>query len=124
MNDAHQRAFLQGPKAMLTDEEIAKRVKRNPEIYGGRPIIRGTRIPVWVIADGQFQGLSIDEIIDDFPDLTVEDVEAALAFIASGKYEPWELDPQLPSAGRRNAAERLSRGDSPPRPPDAGGLSF
>jgi len=67
---------------MLTDTQIATRVTRNPQVLRGKPIIRGTRIPVYLIVDFVNNGVTPAQILEDDPDLTLEDVEAALAFTA------------------------------------------
>jgi len=67
---------------MLTDTQIAARVTRNPQVLRGKPIIRGTRIPVYLIVDFVNNGVTPAQILEDDPDLTLEDVEAALAFTA------------------------------------------
>jgi uncharacterized protein (DUF433 family) len=67
---------------MLTETEIAARVTRNPQILRGKPIIRGTRVPVYLIVGFVKNGVTPAQIVDDYPDLTLEDVEAALAFAA------------------------------------------
>jgi uncharacterized protein (DUF433 family) len=46
----------------------------------GKPIIRGTRMPVYLIVDLVKGGHTPAEIVDDYPELTVEDIEAAIAF--------------------------------------------
>ena len=70
---------------MLTDTPIAARVTRNPQILRGKPIIRGTRVPVYLIVDFVTNGVTLAQIVEDYPDLTPEDVEAALAFAAQEK---------------------------------------
>lgn len=60
--------------------EIRQRIFRDPEILAGKPVIRGTRIPVYVIIDRFWNGISEAEILDDYPSLSQEDVRAALAF--------------------------------------------
>ena len=60
-----------------------ERITRNPEILGGKPIVRGTRVPVYLIVDWVASGHTPEEIVEDYPDLTVEDVEAALAYAKS-----------------------------------------
>lgn len=65
---------------MLTEIQVAARVTRNPQILSGKPIIRGTRVPVYLIVDFVNNGATPAEIVEDYPDLTLEDVEAALAF--------------------------------------------
>jgi len=62
------------------EAEIQKRIHSDPEILSGKPVVRGTRIPVYVIVDFFRSGITEAEIVDDYPDLTVEDVRAALAF--------------------------------------------
>ncbi len=53
-----------------------------PDKRGGKPCIRGLRITVDDILDYLAAGMTETEIITDFPDLTVEDIRAALAFAA------------------------------------------
>jgi uncharacterized protein (DUF433 family) len=49
----------------------------------GKPCIRGTRIAVADIFDYLGGGMSIAEVLDDFPDLTTEDIQACFAFRAA-----------------------------------------
>ena len=49
---------------------------------GGKPCIRGMRITVGDILGWLAAGMTFDEIIDDFPELTREDIQAALLFAA------------------------------------------
>lgn len=49
---------------------------------GGRPCIRGMRIRVSDILDMLASGVSMDEILEDFPDLQIEDIHACLAYAA------------------------------------------
>jgi uncharacterized protein (DUF433 family) len=62
------------------EQEIQARIVRDPEILKGKPVIRGTRIPVYVIIDLFWNGISEAEIVDDYPSLTLEDVRAALTY--------------------------------------------
>jgi len=62
--------------------ELADRITLNPEIRSGKPIIRGTRITVTDILEYLAGGMSEQEILADFPDLSLEDIRAALAFAA------------------------------------------
>jgi uncharacterized protein (DUF433 family) len=59
----------------------------NPEVCGGRPCIRDTRIEIAVILDGLAEGLSFEDIIDHYPQLTREDILAALAYAAELAHE-------------------------------------
>jgi uncharacterized protein (DUF433 family) len=53
-------------------------ITRDPEILGGRPVFRGTRVPVEVLFENLEDGLSIDEILESYPSLNREDVLACL----------------------------------------------
>ena len=65
---------------MSTPPMFEDRITRNPGIFAGKPIIKGTRVPVDLIVDFFNNGASIEEIVDDYPDLTIDDVQAALKF--------------------------------------------
>ncbi len=51
-------------------------------VCGGQPCIRGTRVYIAIILDGLAEGLSPEEIIGHYPQLTVDDIRAALAYAA------------------------------------------
>jgi uncharacterized protein (DUF433 family) len=51
----------------------------DPEIMGGTPCFRGTRVPVSVLFDNLADGLSVDEILEAWPSLKRQDVLAVLA---------------------------------------------
>jgi uncharacterized protein (DUF433 family) len=53
-----------------------------PGKMGGKPCIRGLRITVYDVLDYLAGGMTEDEILADFPDLTREDIRACLAFAA------------------------------------------
>jgi len=59
-----------------------ERIEMNPEIMTGKPVIKGTRIPVDMILRKLGAGLSVEEILDDHPRLRREDILAAQAFAA------------------------------------------
>ena len=54
-------------------------ISTDPEIMGGTPCFRGTRVPVAVLFDNLADGLSLDEILESWPSLRREDVLAVLA---------------------------------------------
>ncbi len=54
----------------------------NPNVMLGKPCIKGTRITVELIIKKLSEGASIDDIIEGYPKLTVEDIRAALAYSA------------------------------------------
>lgn len=51
-----------------------------PDLHHGDPCIRGTRIPVTVVVGSLADGMTVDEILDSYPQLTTEDVQASLAY--------------------------------------------
>jgi len=61
-------------------EDYRKRITINPEQCGGRPCIRGLRIRVIDILDLLANGLSQEQVLEEFPDLEIEDVVAALKY--------------------------------------------
>lgn len=61
-------------------EEI---ITSNPEVMGGRRVFQGTRIPIEVLFENLADGLSIDEILEDYPTLDREDVVALLKLMPS-----------------------------------------
>ena len=62
-----------------TEQELLRRTSANPEIFGGKPIIRGMRISVETILSLLAQGESVEAILADYPDLEAEDIHACLA---------------------------------------------
>ena len=62
------------------DLSILNRITANPEIFGGKPIVRGMRISVELILSLLAQGESVDAILDDYPELEPDDIRACLAY--------------------------------------------
>jgi uncharacterized protein (DUF433 family) len=58
------------------------RITTDPDVMGGVPCIRGTRMPVATVVAMIADGMSTDEIISDLPDLTPQDVTEALRYTA------------------------------------------
>ncbi len=63
-------------------EELLQRITSDPEVCGGRPCVRGTRIEVAVVLDALAEGLSTESIVDHYPSLKPVDVLAAIAYAA------------------------------------------
>jgi uncharacterized protein (DUF433 family) len=59
---------------------VESRVTANPEVRSSHPTIRGTRITVWDILGWLGSGLKEREILEDYPELAPEDIQAALQF--------------------------------------------
>lgn len=58
------------------------RIEINPKIMMGKPIIKGTRIPLYVILNLLAEGYNFEEIIKEYPDLTRQDILAAIEYAA------------------------------------------
>lgn len=61
------------------------RIVADPAVLGGKPIVRGTRVAVYLIVDWVASGHTPEEIVEDYPDLTIEDVEAALEYAGTAE---------------------------------------
>ncbi len=60
--------------------ELMARITADPKQYGGRPCIRGMRIRVSDVLDLLANDLSPEQIVEEMPDLELEDVRASLRF--------------------------------------------
>jgi uncharacterized protein (DUF433 family) len=61
-------------------EEIADRIVIDPDVMVGKPVIKGTRIPVYIIVEFVANGMTEKEILKEYPQLKKEDVKAALLY--------------------------------------------
>lgn len=62
-------------------DETRRRIVCDPELLHGEPCIRGTRIPVSIIV-ASLADLSMDRLLAEYPQLTREDIQAALRYAA------------------------------------------
>ena len=62
--------------------DYRERISIDPEIRSGKPCVKGTRIAVADVFDYLGGGMSIAEVLEDFPDLTEEDIRACFAYAA------------------------------------------
>jgi len=61
-------------------EKLLKRISINPEICFGKPCIRGHRIWVSLVLDLLASGMSVDDVLKDYPQLQPEDIYACIAY--------------------------------------------
>lgn len=61
---------------------VTDRIEINPAVMLGKPVIRGTRIPVELILRKLSEGATETDLLDAYPRLTPEDIRAALAYAA------------------------------------------
>ena len=63
-----------------TRKQLLRRISINPNVCFGKPCIRGTRIWVSLILDFLANGASMEELLEEYPQLTKEDIYAAIAY--------------------------------------------
>jgi len=61
-------------------DDLLERITINPDIFNGKPIIRGLRIKVENMLALLDQGVTMQEILEDFPDMELNDIKACLAY--------------------------------------------
>ncbi|MBI1783924.1 DUF433 domain-containing protein [Candidatus Sumerlaeota bacterium] len=66
----------------MSHQELLDQITADPEICGGKPCVRGTRIEVQVVLDSLAEGLTPEQIVDHFPSLTVDTIRACVAYAA------------------------------------------
>ena len=71
----------------MTKIEFMRRIFSDPELRGGEPCIKGTRIPVSVIVASVAQGLTRQDIIAQYPQLKDEDITAALLYASESVHQ-------------------------------------
>jgi uncharacterized protein (DUF433 family) len=59
------------------------RIELNPKVCNGKPVIKGTRIPVSVILEQIAEGISWDKLLTNYPELEKEDIKAAIHYAMS-----------------------------------------
>jgi len=64
----------------MIDDKILSRITTNPEIFSGKPIIRGMRISVEMVLSLLAQGETIEGLLEDYPDLEADDIRACVAY--------------------------------------------
>jgi uncharacterized protein (DUF433 family) len=61
-------------------EELLDRITVDPDVLVGKPVIRGTRVPVYLIVGLVANGMATEEIIKEYPRLKEDDIKAALLY--------------------------------------------
>ena len=65
---------------MPTNNELLKRITSRPDVFGGKPIIRDMRVSVEFVLSLLAQGVTPEAILDDYPDLELNDIRACAAY--------------------------------------------
>ncbi len=66
----------------MTEKALLKRIVVDPKIMIGKPVIKGTRLPVEIIIEKIAFGATFDDIMADYPFIVEEDIRAALLYAA------------------------------------------
>ncbi len=103
------RAKQQGIRAYIGHGAIQLRARifRDPQICGGEPVFKGTRVTLRTVLGSLADGDTVAEVLADFPSLKLEDVQAAIAFAAASQQKKIFLS-QLPLRFDENQARRES----------------
>ncbi|MBI1740487.1 MAG: DUF433 domain-containing protein [Acidobacteriales bacterium] len=67
--------------------QFGNRIVRDPQISGGEPVFKGTRVPLRTVLASLAAGDSEEDILADFPSLKPEDLRAAIVFAAASAEE-------------------------------------
>jgi len=90
---ARERRGVTAPPDMPAVNDYSHIITIEPAKRFGRPCIRGMRITVYDVLEWLAGGMAYEEILDEFPELTIEDILASIAFVADPKRR-FQLVPQ------------------------------
>ncbi len=65
---------------MMSEQELLERITLDPKVMTGKPVIKGTRLTVEYILNLLAHGMSVSEILEEYPGLTHADIQACLLF--------------------------------------------
>ncbi len=66
----------------MNDDNLLTRITVKPDLMVGKPTVRGLRITVEQILKALGAGIAVDELLQDYPELEVEDIRACLLYAA------------------------------------------
>ncbi len=78
---------------------LSDHIIQDPRILAGKPVVRGTRIPVELVQEYLSNNPSLDELFTDYPRLTLDDVRACLSYAAPGSSATMRAVADLPQPG-------------------------
>ncbi len=64
----------------MNENDLLSKIEINPKIMFGKPVIKGTRMPVELILEKLAYGESAEDLMKEYPFLTVEDIKASLLY--------------------------------------------
>jgi len=66
----------------MGEQELLRRISIDPEVMAGKPVIRGTRVPVALILKMLGQGIPNEDVLAEYPQLEARDIDAATTYAA------------------------------------------
>jgi uncharacterized protein (DUF433 family) len=84
-------------------KKVAERITKDPAVMVGKPVVKGTRIPVELVLRYLADTPNFEELMADYPELTLADVQACLRY-ASERVSPGRKV-AMPPSSRRAAGE-------------------
>ncbi len=79
----------------MTDKQLLERITVSPKVMAGKPVIRGTRLSVQHILGLLGHGATTADVLQEYPGLTTEDIQACLLF-AQASLESTSFVPLVP----------------------------
>jgi uncharacterized protein (DUF433 family) len=76
--------------------DYSKYIVQDPQICGGEPVVRSTRVTVRTVLASLAEGARVEELLEDFPSLDEESIRAMIAFAAASTSEDLPL-PAIPA---------------------------
>ncbi|MGC8855114.1 MAG: DUF433 domain-containing protein [Halothiobacillaceae bacterium] len=64
----------------MSEQQLLARIVLNPKVMAGKPVIKGTRLTVEYVLNLLAHGATVSEILEEYPGLTREDIQACLLF--------------------------------------------
>ena len=61
---------------------MTERIEIQPDVMQGKPVVRGTRVPVELVLRKLAEGASVDDLLDAYPRLVADDIRACLTYAA------------------------------------------
>lgn len=77
----HMTGSTYSPKLLMRVQEL-DRIESNSDVLSGQPVIKGTRVPVYVLVEAIAEGDSVEDLRDAYPFLEAADIRQALRFAA------------------------------------------
>ena len=99
----------------MSNEDLLHRITARPDVFGGKPIIRDMRGSVDLILSLLSQGVTAEDILDDYPDLEPEDIHSCIAYARAAIFanmvdDPTDCADEFPGKeSRRTSATECGR---------------